>query len=502
MASERGFRKHWRVPLIALLGGLLAFASSFLVAPTYQSSTRLIIHGRDANFLSADGQSNANQPTITDSSQAKALADTYGSIATSRSLAIAVVDDLHLDAPSHKSGLLHSIASGFATAYRCGRAFVTAGFCGSVNRREEAIGNVQTGTTALQLGTTAGDSAGEPGSYVLEITSSGDSPAQAQAITNAVANELVKASTRQVQQSSAGYVSKLSKELDRVNAQVTAKTAEITSYEKSRHISAADQQLVVMATSYNNQRTALHDAKADLVEAEGQLTALLSAIATTPATSKSEQQINTGRSNTSVTTDQTNPTYSALVTQEAQTRANISGLHAKISTLEDQVAAGSPTTLNGPLARLSNLQQELTNAQQSQTDLTAQLQQAQTQLATAQPALTRIDTAGKSQYPVSPKRYLYLLIGLLLGALTGGAMTWLAGRRRPTSPVGPSDPDGHDDARTYDDANDTTEFSLHDLGEFRSPELEPVGAHANSNGANGRGASGQDNGTPHSGAAG
>jgi uncharacterized protein involved in exopolysaccharide biosynthesis len=429
MTASQTANRYWRVLVVAAVGGVLAFSSSFLVTPTYESSTRLIIHGRDVGFMSSSGQTQTDQPNITDSSLAKALADTYGSVATSRSLATAVVDDLDLDAPAEGSGLFHTLSSGAAWLYRCSRAFIAAGFCADLDPRETAIASVQEGTTALQLGTTAGATAGQPGSYVLEITSSGESGEQARAITNAVADELVESSAALLQRSIEAYIVRLEAQLGTARDDVETRAAAVTAFETQHNVSAADQQMVVTATSYDDLRADLNTARADLADADAQLQSTTASLERTSATVNSDQQIDTGRSGTSITINEANPVYSDLLTQRSETLARITGLEARISVLEGQVAAGSPVALSGVLADLANLQADLGAVEDQRDELTASLADAQTQAATAAPDLTRIDEAGRPAYPVAPKRYLYLLMGLLLGGLAGGGLTWLAERR-------------------------------------------------------------------------
>lgn len=460
-------RRHWRTTAVALLGASLAFVCSFLVSPTYQASTRLIIHGHDAGFLSSSGQSSTTQPTITDSGQAKALADTYGSIATSRSLAISVVDDLRLDRPANSSGFFHVLGSGAAWLYRCTRAFVTAGFCASVDHREAAIRNVQEGTTAAQVGTTAGSSAGQPGAYVLEITASGESGKQAQDVADAVADELVTSSTKLVEKSGKDYVDRLQTQLNAAREDVDHHAADVTAFEVDNKVSAADQETVVTATSYEQLRSDLSTAQADLADAQAQLDSIEAALNATTSTSSSGQTIDTGRSQTSISTDQTNPVFSDLLTSRSQTEAKISGLTARISVLQKQVASGSPTTLSGTLAKLADLQADLTAAEHNRDTLAGQLADGRAQLATAAPDLTRIDQAGRPDYPTSPKRYLYLLIGLLLGGLAGGGLSWLATRR------GTPEPDDDAELGTGEDAE---QVATRDL-ELENELLN--GAHVN-----------------------
>jgi uncharacterized protein involved in exopolysaccharide biosynthesis len=441
MTSTGPLRRHWRIIAVAALGALLAFVCSFIVSPTYQASTRLIIHGRDAGFLSSSGQSSSSQTNITDSSQAKALADTYGSIATSRSLATSVVNDVHLDRTSGNSGLFGPLRSAASWVYRCTRAFLTSGFCASVNQREKAITSVLDGTVAQQLGTTAGSTAGQPGAYILEITASGDSGARAQATANAVADELVKASAALVAKSGRDYIDRVQTQLTAARKDVDSKAAVVTTFENANSVSVADQQAVVTATAYDNLRADLASARADLAEAQAQLDSINASLAHTSSTTSSGQTIDTGRSGTNITTDQTNPVYSDLLTSRSQTEAKISGLDARIPVLEGQVANGSPTNLSGTLADLANLQADLTAAQSNRDTLNSDLAAARAQAGTAVPDLTRLDSAGRPDYPVSPKRYLYLLIGLLLGGLAGSGLSWLEERR---GTPGPAEEDGDD----------------------------------------------------------
>src|SRR5664279_5694689 len=99
MTVRAFLRRYWRIPVVAVLGALLAFSGSFLLDPTYDSSTRLLIRARDTSFLSGSGKDLTAVQGVADSSLSKTLAETYAGVATSRSTAIAVVDSLHLDTP-------------------------------------------------------------------------------------------------------------------------------------------------------------------------------------------------------------------------------------------------------------------------------------------------------------------------------------------------------------------------------------------------------------------
>jgi uncharacterized protein involved in exopolysaccharide biosynthesis len=440
-------RPYWRIPLFAVLSAALAFAGSFVFPPTYKSTTRLLIHGSDVRFLSTSGQDSSVQRGLIDATMSKTLAETYAGMATSRSAAIAVVDRLHLDAPDTGHGPIHALEAAAAWTYRCGRAFVTYGYCAKVNRRDKAIQDVQEGASAEQLGVTSGDAAGQPGAFILEVSGSGETAEQARDVTNALADQLVTMSVQHAHDAASTYISALQSQLDAATADVNAKSSAVEQFETSHRISAADAQQVLDIQAYSSLRGALRDAEAELADSQAQLSSIDAMLATTATDATSSQTISTGRSDTTVQTTGANPVYSALQSQRNTLVSKIAGLQARVKQLNQQILDTSPTTLNADQAQLAGLLKDLDLAKQQQAQLTGQVQQARTQLATDAPELTRLDTAPVPSYPVAPKRYLYLALGLLIGGLAGGGLTWLAGRRR--LPDDPDEPPPADDQEKY-----------------------------------------------------
>ncbi len=98
--------------MVGLLAAALAFLASYLVYPTYESSTRLLVHGRDATFLSSTGEDLASQPGVVDASLSQALLSTYAGIATSRTVAVAVTDELALDQKPPSTSPYAAVAQG------------------------------------------------------------------------------------------------------------------------------------------------------------------------------------------------------------------------------------------------------------------------------------------------------------------------------------------------------------------------------------------------------
>ncbi|GAA5017168.1 hypothetical protein GCM10023317_57620 [Actinopolymorpha pittospori] len=481
MMTLQAMRRYWRIPVLALLSAILAFGGSFLVSKQYTSKTRLLIHGQDATFLSSTGTDPAQQPKVADGTLSQALAQTYAGVATSRSVAIAVVDGLGLDAPDTGHGPIHALQGAAAWTYKCTRAFITFGYCAPANRREKAIEEVTTGARAEQLGVTSGAAAGQPGSYVLEVSGSGTSGVQAMRVTNALADELVSVSAARFRQQAQTYVKALQQQVNLASKNVSAKSTAVADYETEHGISAADEQQVLNAKSFDTLQTDLRNTKADLADNQAQLASVNASIAATASTSTSDQRISTGRSDTSVTTKEVNPVYSSLQSQKAGLQSRIDGLQARRSQLEQQVAGTSPTGLNAQQARLAELLQDVELAKGNETALTQQLQNAQTQVAVSESELTRIDQAGVPAYPVAPKRYLYLAIGLLLGGLAGGGLTWRARQRHDPNEPEPGQPHAPDSDATRDLLADLSSHQQSDPIEVRQPARAangsvPVGA--------------------------
>ena len=109
--------------------------------------------------------------------------------------------------------------------------------------------------------------------------------------------------------------------------------------------------------------------------------------------------------------------------------------------------------------------------EQPESLTTAPRRRAKADASSGKVDLTRISVASLPTYPSAPKRYLFLLLGLLVGGLAGGGLTWLARRRKPSG-----DADDDDDLDPHD-----RELLDSDV-DLRSQELngagtrEPVGA--------------------------
>ena len=423
MISNDLLRRYWRIPVVGLLAAALAFLASYLVYPTYESSTRLLVHGRDATFLSSTGEDLAAQPGVVDASLSQALLSTYSGIATGRNVAVAVTDELALDKKPESTSPYAAVAQAFAWMYRCSRAFVTAGFCAPVDAHEQAVLEVQEGITAAPAGTNGGESAGQPGSYVLEVMASGGSPAEAKAVTDAVADQLVKTSNDRFQNDAAKAVASLERQVEIAEKELRASTQATARYQTENGISAADVKAALSAATLETVRESLITARADLADTEAQLASVELSLRQVPRTERSKETIVTGRSSTDVSRNGTSTVYSELTAKQSTLRADEAGLQARVNRLSRQVRDAKPLAGNRTAADLVVLQERTDLAMGNLRELTAKLQQAKSNSAQGAVDLSRLDPASEPTYPMKPKRYIYLALGLLIGALAGAALT-------------------------------------------------------------------------------
>jgi uncharacterized protein involved in exopolysaccharide biosynthesis len=448
MTATDAARRHWRIPLVAVLGALIAFGGSFVLEETYASSTRLLIRGRESRFLTTTGQDLSTQPGVVDASLSKALAETYAGIATSRGVAVGVVDRLHLDAPRpERSGPIAAVTSALAWTYRCGRAYATHGFCADTSVREQAILDVQEGTVAAQLGSTSGESAGQPGSYILEIAGSGPSARQARAVTDALADELVRVSSERFHEDAQRFVDSLAAQVTAAEEELGRASEEVSRYKSDNGISAVDEELVLNATGRNAADDDRRRLAADIADTEAQLASVNSSLQANPG-----QQLR-----------------NELQSRRSQLQAQLDGLRAREKRIGADGGPASAAQLNEKQAGLAVRQQRLDLAKANHTELSRRHQGAVANAANDTVELTRIDEAAVPTYPIAPKRHLYLSLGALLGGLAGGGLTWLVAQREAAA--GPDD--GH---RT--DRSAVSAAAADSVGPAPPPPPAPVWAPA------------------------
>lgn len=444
-------KAYWRIPVIALLGGLIAFGGSFVSAEKYSSTTRVLIRGREATFLTTTGADLSNQPGVIDASLAKSLAETQSGIVTSREVATIVVDELDLDVPKESGGFFASMVSGLGKAYKCTKSFVSHGFCKDPEPREGAIQAVQAGVSANQLGSTAGEASGQPSGFVMEVVGTGEDPEEARSVANATADALVAVSDQRFTEESTQNADNLGSQAEQAAADVTVANQAVTDFRLENNMSAAERQEVAEVSALSGSETKAEDVNVDLAGARSELAQLEQSIQEASRRQTSSQVIETGRSQNRIEDDSPNPVYNDLVVAREQLKGRIADLEAQAEKLAESSTGATDAELSQDQTELLALQTSADLAAENQADVEKEYRAALLGGARASSELTRIDTASLPTYPDEPKRILYLALGLLFGALAGGYLTW----RRLPEPAG----DGETGATvvSLDDTQETDE---------------------------------------------
>jgi uncharacterized protein involved in exopolysaccharide biosynthesis len=449
-------KRYWRIPLVAVLAALLAFGASFAEKPSYKATSRLLIVEGNSNVLNSSGNSVSGLTGVDDSTSAEALSETYAGLASSREVATIVVNKLNLAAPKKTSnGPIHFLEGALATTYAHVKAWVTFGFYKSPPRREKAIQTTEAAITATDLAPAGGADTGQTDSYVLELDATGDTGVQAAKIANAAADALVTVGRQQFQHDSTFFAKSLATQLKDANATLAADNKKVSSYEIANNISSLDQQLTEAAQNSGTFQAQLVSAQAAVQGDKQTVASLQATLAGTDPTETSDQSITTGRSTTADNTTAANPVYQTVQEQLTQAQAALASENATVLSLQSEVQSNPTSSLTTAQAGLLDLEQKVTADQNSIQSLSGSLEQAQASAATSPVNLSRLGSADVPTYPFSPKRYLFLLLGLLLGALAGIWLTYLARRRRL-----PED-DGHD---PYD-ASGTAEYDYRQAGD-------------------------------------
>lgn len=428
-------RDYWRVVAVGMLAMLIAYLGSFIIAPTYAATARVLIRGRDSTILNSDGSNLDAQPGVIDSQLAAALSDTQAALVSNRHVAEIVVERLGLDAPKpEKNGPVAKLKRGLASAYKHARGYLTAGFYKDPGRRETAVQNVAQGLSAKQVHS----------GFALDITGTWDEPQAAADIANTAADVLARESNERFRTESATYRDYLRQQVDAALTTEQDARAKLADY-KSQHgiVDTPQSDAQISVASADQLRSEISAAQAELDANRAQVASLDSQLASTPQFVDTTQHITTGRSSTSVTNTGPNPVYQTLLSQRQQAQAAVASVSARLGALRG--ALGTATDDPGAISRqqrdIDKLSLDLTIASETRKRLAEQLEIASVNAQSPQVELTRVATAAAPTYPIAPKRYLFLAVGLFLGALIGFVWSFFRVQRRTPEFV-PADGNG------------------------------------------------------------
>jgi uncharacterized protein involved in exopolysaccharide biosynthesis len=404
------FRRFWRLPVIGLLAGLLAFGGSFLLSAQYQSSTQILLRGRDTTFLTGTGEALRDQPLINDNTLATALAATQGALVSSRNIARTVVDQLDLD---EKDAVSPDFVSRSRAAIRGAVARLTAflryGFYDEPDPYDAAVEEVYEGLRAEQVAD----------SYIIELTATARDPETAAAIADAAADALTRDSAERFRADASAYRDFLGEQLARASEEEVAAGKAIQAFQEENGISDVFLEIELSTRSIEDLRTELKDTEVDIQSTQAGLDAATASLEAIAETDSNVSQIQTGRSTTEIRNTGTSSAYQQLVIQRETLVANLASLEARRVGIEQVLETQGSGDFSELEAQLRQLELQRDVATQTVIRLSEQHQQALLTAESDVVEITRLDQATIPLYPVSPKRYLFLLLGALAGLLGG-----------------------------------------------------------------------------------
>lgn len=423
--------KYWRLIVIAgLLAAVVAYGSSYLLTPSYSATGRVLVRARETRFLTSTGQDLKTQPGALDSNLVKSLTQTNSSLIKGRSVAEEIVRELQLDrARKVDDSILGRIRSFVKQVRNVVTAFVRYGFYQEpASPFDAAVSDV---IENLQVNPIKD-------SYLIEVKASADDPRLAAAIADAAARALVEVSEQRFAQDAATHRDFLKGQVDGARAEVSRLQTAIRSYKEKQGIVDVTEELKLNAGSNESLRTELRSAEAELAAARAEYDVLDERLRSQSATEASTSTIQTGRSSTTTSSTSPNRVYQELLVKRAEVEAQVASLDAKTSTLRKDLQARA-NVLPEQEATLREFERELAAADETFKYVKANYDMAALNSEEGAVEVSLTDHASVPLYPERPVRYLFALLGLVLGLLGGLSLGYYVDRRRgPSVPPGES----------------------------------------------------------------
>lgn len=430
-------RRYWLgIVLVGFMAAAVAYAASYLVSPSYSSSTRVLVRAREARFLTSTGQDLSARPGALEFIPPKSLNQTLAGLVTSRPVAEQVVHELRLDQrKADDSSLLSQLRSTLKGWYRVALAYLQYGYYAEPSAFEGAVTELQRNLEATPI----------KDSYLIEIRARADEPDLAAAIADAATRSFVEETRAQFQQNASSYRTFLADETERARIQVEGAEDAVRRYKELHGITDISEELRLKANREESVRRQLQETEADLGIARARRSALQDALSKVSPTESSTSNVvgrntattsntlETGRSvSTTIneTTSETSETregaepnrvYQEILRSALVLDADIAGLQAKRGALAAELDAATRAAgaLAEHAARLSELDLQRTAAHGAFITIQAGYETALLNDARGAEEVRQVEEATVPLYPQRPLRYLFALLGLLCG-LAGG----------------------------------------------------------------------------------
>jgi uncharacterized protein involved in exopolysaccharide biosynthesis len=360
---------------------------------------------------------------VFDSTLTKAISDTQSALLDNNAIATTVVERLELDAPDPKdNSVIARARSGIRTAIKHTTALVMHGGYKEPDRFDAAVEEVRSGLSATQVGD----------GYMLELRATADEPELAVDITNVAADELVRVGEERARKEAVANRDHFAEQLQVANAEEEEASRAVRAFLQANSGASVDLQVELNPETRSELQTQLAQTDVALVAANAQLASLEESMRDLAPRSSSSSAVQTGRSTTVI--DETGPrdAYEQLLVARSEAASDVASNEAKRARLESALNPGSGVSALPADQRreFDRLELRLRNASDTTNQLREQYEQAVVIAAGNPIELTRIDDPQKPNYPVAPKRYLYLGMGLVTGAVVGLLLSAFAAWRR------------------------------------------------------------------------
>lgn len=416
-------RRYWRVAVVAVLGGLLAFALSFTVDVEYESESTFILHSGQNSYIVTDDNATLGFPIqgSTDYTAAFTMGQTIKELSESRQVAEIVADELGLDdriaAEREDEGGILSSARGAADSLM---DFLVFGESNEAPPSEQAV--------LEALDRIRVDIPQQ--SFVMRGIFTGETPEEAHELGQAATDAIVRISADRFRANAEREAEFLAGELERTAANVSARAQALADFLTANElVSAGDATGTLDANQARTVPALLEANTTQLAVAQARLAAYDDLIAGTSQTTVSENSIITGRSETVTMIESPSMSFAALETQRAAIAADVAGLQAEQERLTGIMGTISTAQVNQNQVEIARFQADLSVANTAYNAVSVEYQQALISQAKPLVDMTVQDAATVPVDPARPVRYLYLVLGLFVGALAGSLLTWVYSHR-------------------------------------------------------------------------
>ena len=324
------WRRKWRVIFCALLGLCLAVVFLFLVKPTYESNTQLLIEKRETVFTRPNDERNIPQANDFD---ALSLASQV-EVLQSRGILKAVADKLKLGTKAEFDPLLSDPnGGGVFSSLMSLLGFATGGGV-SETREERVLKSLSEGVTVYAVNE----------SRVISVEVVTREPALAAEIANAIANEYLQVQRDDSRTNTEGASLFLEKEISQLRERVAVSERKVEDFRSSADLIAVDDESTLTKQQLSETLTLLSDVNAERTEAEAKADQIL-------------RLLNSGAALDSSSDVQDSPLIQRLREQQVTLRARIVDLQTSLLASHPQVKAAQSqlADLDREIARQARL---------------------------------------------------------------------------------------------------------------------------------------------------